>query len=98
MTREELKHRIQIAQAWMDGKVAQCKTPSSPTWLDVPMVSQVSHEYAPRFFFDTDVEWRVKPEPREFGFCLKCRRCYLWIGEGQLCCGNSPAIHVREVI
>jgi hypothetical protein len=97
MTREELKHRIQIAQAWMDGKRVQCKAAgSSAGWLDVPMVNSVSHEYAPRFFFDTDVEWRLKPEPRDWWICKACHT--VWRSQTGMKCCNGEFHHVREVL
>lgn len=57
MTREEAKELIPIVQAYADGKIIQAKwrSESGDKWEDMPEINS----------FMEDLEYRIKPEPRE---------------------------------
>lgn len=59
MTLEELKRRIAVQQAFVDGKTVQYKSVLSAGWQDY----QASPGEFPSFDW-VYCDWRVKPEPR----------------------------------
>lgn len=59
MTRDEARELARIAQAYADGKTVQWWGPLSDKWLDYD-----GDEFLA--IGALDLEWRIKPEPREF--------------------------------
>lgn len=59
MTIEELKRRIAVQQAFVDGKTVQYKSVLSAGWQDY----QAGPDDFPSFDW-VYCDWRVKPEPR----------------------------------
>lgn len=54
MSKERVKERIKVMQAWLDGKTIQMKEYDN-SWCDLPNPT-----------FSALCEYRVKPEPRKF--------------------------------
>lgn len=65
MTLEELKRRMAIQQAFLDGKRIQYRCHTSSVWNDWEPVNEETPAQAPSFDW-TFRDWRIKPEPRVF--------------------------------
>ena len=80
MTPERAKELLPIIQAFADGEDIQCGSSSNNHWSDLNK----------RAHFEDDLEYRIKPEPREFW--VNPDKMTVWSSDGHDC------IHVREVL
>lgn len=93
MTREQLKAMLPVMQAWCEGKQVQLRTKTS-AWQVTEDPNWTPH-----------VEYRIKPEPREWWLCLSCGT-YCAVGHGPLNrllgphrhCNVNHVARVREVL
>jgi hypothetical protein len=100
MTREELKHRGKIAQAWMDGKRVQVQYRWSGKIADITSDWNDYSDFpngSLKDFASEELEWRMKPmEPRDWWICKACHT--VWRSQTGMKCCNNEFHHVREVI
>ena len=98
MTRERAKELMPLIQAYAEGKSLQAKNAIMSTWKDID---------AP--FWSEGVEYRIKPEPREFWLI----QLPMDVRSGHIVCSSEEAanayastfdedasqiIHVKEVL
>lgn len=104
MTPERAKELLPLWQAYADGKTVQFRQPQA---LDEErrQWSDYTRETTDPYYFvcaGPYLEWRVKPEPREWWACEKCgqRICTLvdYTPKTTTYCCNANFVHVREVL
>jgi hypothetical protein len=101
MTRDELKHRIQIEQVWMDGKRVQVQYRWSGKIADFTSDWNDYSDFpngSLKDFASEELEWRVKPEPREWWMCDHCGTSWDSELSARTCHSPKAVIRVREVI
>lgn len=92
MTPDQAKELLPVFTAYSEGKTVQWASQETEYWADYVYNQCGSHQ--PCIFLNPRFRWRVKPEPREWWLCQKCRTFY---GRKNIPC-QDQLIHVREVL
>jgi len=104
MTREQAKKLIPIMQAWVDGKTVQYRrTVNDDDKIIKPdeWHSVVDNDPRAVMWDGSDIQWRIKPEPRDFwiGWCQHCGPIPKVYGsKPERECAFCEIVRVREVI
>lgn len=91
MNRERAKALLPIIQAFAEGKTIQAKA-NTIGWYDI---DEPGWEYS----VNTETEYRIKPEPREFWIRKRpMEDMYVYSKEPNFTDPHTEVIHVREVL
>lgn len=87
MTRDQAKTLMPVIQAWAEGKTVQQRYHriTEDKWIDAALCNLDNEA----------IEWRIKPEPREWWISIKSGTAYQHKPTDS---PLLPTIHVREVL
>lgn len=91
MTRERAKELLPVIKAWAEGRTIQRRSPGY-SWADI------NTAYVAVDFDTPNMEWRIKPEPREWWLTAVCDHYKCWETKQEAERYGTQVIHVREVL